>query len=130
MHGLDSIHDPHLGLGWFLILTGLVSGAVLGSRFHREGFLGGYASLPRRLLRLGHVALIALGTLNVLWALTPCVHPGSRAEQLCSVGLQVGSLAMPLVCAAVAWRPTLRPLFAVPVLALLVAVTAAFIHLP
>src|SRR5438093_781289 len=54
--------------GWSMILSGLLVGAGLGLFFHHENFLGGYASLRRRLLRLGHIALIALGALNVLYS--------------------------------------------------------------
>ncbi len=127
---IASGHAAHLAVGWSLILAGLVAGALLGVGFHREEFLGGYTSLRRRLLRLGHVALIALGGFNVLWALTPCAHADAGVERLCSVSLLLGSLAMPAVCAAVAWRAALRPLFVLPVLALLVAVTGILVHLP
>ncbi len=52
---------------------------MIGLGFHREEFLGGYGSFRRRLLRLGHIALAALGSLNVLSGLSPVsVGPGGR----------------------------------------------------
>jgi hypothetical protein len=59
-----------LRAGWVLVLLGLASGLFLGLGFHLDHFLGGYTSLRRRLVRLGHIALVALGALNVLWALS------------------------------------------------------------
>ena len=58
----------HALAGWSLVLAGFASGALLGFGFHRETFWGGYASLRRRLVRLGHVACVALGVLNLLFA--------------------------------------------------------------
>src|SRR5437870_1544132 len=56
--------------GWTMILTAFVTGAILGLFFYREDFLGGYASFRRRILRLGHIALAALGTINVVYSLS------------------------------------------------------------
>ena len=123
-------HALHLRAGWALILAGFLGGAALGVGFHLDSFLGGYASLRRRLLRLGHVALVALGGLNVLFALAPCDDPGGAIEQLASTALLIGAIAMPATCALVAWRPRLRLLFTVPVLALLTAVVGVLAHLP
>ena len=106
--------------GWVWILAGLLSGLALGLRFRREDWLGGYASHPRRLIRLGHVSFLGLGFLNVLFAFA-----GARAGLggpflgVASWALIIGALTMPLCCALMAWRRTLQPLFAVPVVSLL-----------
>ena len=57
-------------LGWVAMLAGLISGAAIGLYFHDEDWLGGYGSYQRRMLRLGHLALFALGIINVLFALS------------------------------------------------------------
>jgi len=119
----------HLRTGWILILCGFASGAALGLGFDREGFLGGYASLRRRLLRLAHIALIALGALNVLYALMPFADATDRAQRITSTALIVGALAMPATCALVACVPRLRPLFALPVAALLTAGAGVLLQL-
>ena len=65
------VHGLNFLAGWWLILAAFVTGAALGLGFHREDFLGGYGSFRRRLARLGHIALAALGGLNVLYGLAP-----------------------------------------------------------
>jgi hypothetical protein len=56
--------------GWIGVLGGVVSGAIIGLFFHREDWVGGYGSLPRRLLRLGHISFFGIGFLNFALALT------------------------------------------------------------
>ena len=76
----------------------------------------------RRLLRLGHVALVALGMFNVLFSLLPqTTHVSSPLMPAASVGWLGGGVAMPLVCFLAAWKPALRPAFVVPVILLLLA---------
>ncbi|MCG3150436.1 MAG: hypothetical protein PCFJNLEI_03922 [Verrucomicrobiae bacterium] len=99
-------------IGWWLILAGFLSGAVLGLFFHRDGFLGGYGSFQRRMLRLGHIACAALGMLNLIVGLSP----------VASLWLAVGSVTMPAVCFLTAWRKPFRHLFFVPVVSLVVGV--------
>ena len=103
--------------GWIAILAAFVSGTLLGLFFFREDFLGGYASFRRRMLRLGHVALAALGMINVLYALAP----GADASRLAELGFLTGGVTMPLVCFLSAWRPGMRHLFFIPVTCLIVA---------
>ena len=107
-------------LGWTWITLGFLSGFLLGLGFLREGFLGGYDSPRRRLLRLGHISFFGLGGLNILFALT---EGRLRLEEpwlaVASAALAVGALAMPLACALVAWTRRFYPLFGVPVASLL-----------
>jgi len=113
---------PNALFGWCSILAGLVAGLGLGLGFHRDDFLGGYGALRRRMVRLGHIALVALGVLNVLYARTaPDLHLDVRASALASTSWVVGGLAMPVCCALMAWRPVFRHLFAIPVVLLLLA---------
>jgi hypothetical protein len=98
--------------GWWLILAGFVSGAVVGLFFHRPDFLGGYGSFRRRMLRLGHIALCALGMLNLIVGLSPQSSPL----------LVAGGAMMPAVCFLTAWKEKCRHLFVLPVLALVAAV--------
>jgi hypothetical protein len=102
--------------GWTSILLGFVVGASLGLFFHLDQFLGGYASWPRRLTRLGHIAMIALGGLNVLYSLAP------SASSIAGRTLLAGMIAMPAVCFASARKKSLRHLFVIPVGLLVLAV--------
>lgn len=95
--------------GWMLVLAGFAAGAILGLFFHREDFLGGYTAFPRRMARLGHIALVALGMLNVLYAL------GSVGNAWAGRLLMAGGVTMPVVCFLTAWRRGCRHLLFAPV---------------
>ena len=118
------MHPQNWYWGWALVLGGFVSGAVLGLRFDREDFWGGYSSLRRRLARLGHIAMVALGLMNVIFAIAPWPAPASPSAAVAATCLQCGGIAMPLVCFLAAWRPAFCRLFFIPVLALVIAVIA------
>ena len=104
--------------GWSLILAAFAAGAVAGLFFHRDDFLGGYDSFRRRLLRLGHVALAALGMINVLFSVAPPAGPHRAASLL----LVAGGATMGPICYLTAWRAPFRHLFFIPVAALVIAV--------
>lgn len=112
----------HFAFGWLLITLGFASGALLGLGFHKPGFLGGYDSLRRRMIRLGHIALVALGALNVLYALTePRLALKPWEIQVASWGMMIGTVGMPLCCGLTAWRTNWRLSFPIPVAALITA---------
>jgi hypothetical protein len=109
--------------GWIWLLAGTVSGLTLGLRFQREEWMGGYASLRRRLVRLGHISFFGLGFLNIVFALgSPRVRLGPGWIETASWSLVVGGVTMPLCCALMAWRRAFQPSFAVPVASLLLGV--------
>ena len=115
-------HALNFETGWWLILTAFVTGALIGLGFHREDFLGGYGSFRRRLVRLGHIALAALGALNVVYGISPVpAGPGAVASAPGYL-LIAGAIAMPSVCFLSAWRQPFRHLFFVPVSLLIAAV--------
>ena len=111
------IHALNFAAGWWLILAAFATGALLGLGFHRDDFLGGYGSFRRRLARLGHIALAALGGLNVLYG-----HSPVPANALPGYLLLAGGIAMPAVCFLSAWKPGFRHLFFVPVVLLITGV--------
>ena len=115
----------HLNLlvGWFGMLMGVCSGAVVGLFFHRDDWLGGYASFRRRMIRLAHISFFGIGFVNILFALSiPALTIGEGAARLASTALVVGAIAMPANCLLTAWRGTFRHLFAIPVVAIALAV--------
>jgi hypothetical protein len=113
-------HVVNWQAGWTFVLCGFFAGAVIGLGFAREDFLGGYASLRRRMARLGHIALVALGVLNVLYGLSPVGVAGTPS--LAGMLLIAGAVMMPVTCFLTAWRPVFRHAFAAPVLILVAAV--------
>ena len=115
-------HPLNFTAGWWLILAAFASGAIIGLGFHREDFLGGYGSFRRRLLRLGHIALAALGLLNVVYGLSPQPGAGGTLANVPGALLLAGAIAMPLVCFLTAWWTPIRHCFFIPVVLLMAAV--------
>jgi hypothetical protein len=95
---------------------------LLGLFFHRENWLGGYASLKRRMYRLGHISFFGLGSVNLLFWLTARGLPGlSPHASIAAWGFIVGAITMPLCCLVMAHFPKLHLVFTVPVVSLLTA---------
>jgi hypothetical protein len=111
-------------VGWSLLLSAFATGALIGLFFHRDDFMGGYGSFRRRIARLGHIALAALGIINVVFSLSPWPVEGTRDALVASYGFAIGGVAMPTVCFLSAWRAGFRHLFVIPVTALIVAAIA------
>jgi hypothetical protein len=121
---MSSMLEPariNLLAGWISMIAGATSGAVIGLFFHKEGWMGGYASLRRRMIRLGHIAFFGLGIINVLFALSASVAPiPPTYAGYASAGFCVSLVTMPACCFMTAWRTGFRYLFPIPVLAVLV----------
>jgi hypothetical protein len=109
----------NLQVGWIAVLAGLASGAVIGSFFHRQEWLGGYGSWRRRMVRLAHISLVGTGLLNVVFALSAGALKVASFPRAASVLFLVGAATMSPVCALAAWRPAFRHLFFVPVASLI-----------
>jgi hypothetical protein len=124
----DAIHTilhTNLLIGWVGMLAGVVSGSIIGLYFHRDEWLGGYASFPRRMVRLGHISFFGLGFLNILFALTLTIVPLDAAlARYASWGFIVGAATMPVCCYLCAWKKNLWLLFPVPVTSLLLGTCA------
>jgi len=115
--------NPNLFFAWLWILLGFVSGLGLGLFFHRENWLGGYGSLPRRMYRLAHISFFGLGAVNLLFWLTwqriSLMESSAPAATVASWAFILGGVTMPLGCVVMAHFPKARLLFAVPVVSLL-----------
>jgi len=109
----------NLYVGWTAVLTGLLVGTGIGLLFHQSDWLGGYDSWPRRMLRLGHVALVGTGLLNILFALSVEAIQIEPAPRFAGVLFIVGAATMPTVCFLSAWKTGFRHLFFIPVVSLL-----------
>lgn len=103
--------------GWVGFALGCVAGAVIGLFFHDANWLGGYASWPRRMLRLGHIALFGIGILNLFFGLTVRALGLTDVPAWISHLLLVAAVGMPAVCFLAAWQKPLRHLFFIPALA-------------
>lgn len=119
----NSLINPagiNLLVAWTWIALGFASGLALGMKFHQPDWLGGYASLKRRLYRLAHISFFGLGAVNLMFYLTTKGLAASTSVTVASAAFVAGAVAMPLCCVLMAHRPALRLLFAVPVISLLV----------
>jgi hypothetical protein len=117
--------SPNLFIGWIGILAGVVSGSLIGLFFHRDNWLGGYSSFPRRMLRLGHISFFGLGFLNIFFAATlSLIVSDPFLTRIASWGFIVGAITMPVCCYVCAWKKQLWILFPIPVTSLLVGVCA------
>jgi hypothetical protein len=123
-------HVLNWNLGWCLLLAAFGTGAAVGLFFHQEAFLGGYTSFRRRIIRLGHIALAALGMLNVLYGLSPWPPPSAWQAGAASWCFAAGGVTMPLVCFLTGWKEPFRHLFFVPVLSLVAAVVLTLHGVP
>jgi hypothetical protein len=115
------IAQLNLLLAWIGILLGFISGGLLGLKFHREDWLGGYGSFKRRLYRLGHISFFGLAIVNLAFYFTAqkFLAPGLAAN-VASWGFVGGAVSMPICCFVMAHNAKLQALFAIPVCSLLV----------
>jgi len=104
---------------WIGIFLGLASGTLQGLFFHRDDWLGGYDTWPRRLTRLGHISFFGIAFLNLAYCNTVALLGAQAHVPLASGLLIAGAVLMPLVCYLAAWKKALRHLFPLPVLSLL-----------
>ena len=91
-------------------------GLYMGLKFQREDWLGGYNAFPRRMVRLAHVALVALGILNIQFAQSqPRLHLGATAAIVASFAFMAAAILMPACCLWMAVRRSHFEIFAAPV---------------
>jgi len=125
MHGAQL----NLLLAWIGIVLGFISGFVLGVCFHREDWLGGYASFKRRLYRLAHISFFGLAIMNFLFYLTAREFSHTTLQvTIASWGFVAGAVSMPICCAIMAHQPRLRALFLIPVISLVTAGTLTLLE--
>jgi len=117
----------NLAIAWLWILLGFGSGFVLGLFFHRDDWLGGYGSYPRRLYRLAHIAFFGTGIVNfVFWLTASRLGWGGTALVVASWAFIVGAVTMPLCCVLMAQGRKFRLLFGIPVFSLMTGAAVTF----
>lgn len=113
------------------LLLGAVSGLVIGlwsfgGPLPEPAWIGGYGELPRRLIRLAHIALFALGMINLMLARQ---HAGfdlpARTTRLALAAMNLGNLLMPTLLFAAVFLPAAKYLLALPALAVSIALAIA-----
>jgi hypothetical protein len=115
----------NLAVGWTCILFGLILGMTMGL-WAFDGPLpapaghGDYGDVSRRLLRLSHIAWIALGLMNIAtalvlqhWAAVGDRRP-RRPLAFAATCLNLGNVFLPLTLLLAAWYLPLKYLMPLP----------------
>lgn len=106
-----------LRAGWAGFLGGVVSGAIIGLKFHKESWMGGYTSRERRMVRLGHISFFGIGMICLFYGLSLRTLPGEEKSAIIGAwALAAALITMPVTCFLSAWRSGFRHLFFIPVL--------------
>jgi len=114
-------------VGWFSLAVGVATGLVMGlwafdGPVNPPAWLGEYGDTARRLARLGHIAFVGLGLINILLAHELAGSALSeRAKRIASRQMNFGNIALPITLfVAAAWRPA-KYAMAIPATAVFVA---------
>ncbi len=101
--------------------VGFVSGMILGLRAEGEKWLGGYASVTRRYLRLSHVAFIALSIINILYGneLASVTLP-NHIKNIGSALMIFGAVGVPFACISAAFLRKAKYFLPLPASAILI----------
>lgn len=121
--------DPSLNraIGFVSLLLGVVSGMILGlwsfgGPIPVPETIGEYGDLPRRFLRLGHIAFFGLGLINLAvaghWRRLELGRPAARRTLKL---MNLGNLGLPPLLLAAAWQPALLYLMPIPVVCVFAA---------
>lgn len=118
-------------IGWWSLAAGVATGLVLGlwsfdGPLPVPAWLGAYDDTARRLARLGHIAFVGLGMLNILLAreLPQSTLDDSR-RRLASRAMNLGNLLLPVLLFAAAAFPPVKYALAVPATAVFLALCLA-----
>jgi hypothetical protein len=123
--------ESNRAVGWASLAVGVATGLVMGlwsfdGPLPTPAWLGEYGDTPRRLARLGHIAFIGLGILNILLSRELSISSlGDAGRQLASRAMNLGNVLLPVTLfAAAAWRPA-KYAMGLPATAVLVALCLA-----
>jgi hypothetical protein len=123
--------DWNRSVGWLSLALGVGSGLVLGM-WSFDGpvevphWIGAYGDTSRRLVRLGHIALIGLGILDILLGRElPRSSLGPRARRIASWAMIFGNAFLPLTLFAAGFAPAWKYAMSVPATSVFVALCLA-----
>ena len=115
------IGEAKIIFGWIWICLGFILGMTLGLWAEGEKWLGGYASVARRYLRLGHVAFIALPIINILYGKElPLVDLSDSMKYIGSYLMIFGAVGVPITCVSAAFIRKARYFLPLPASAILI----------
>jgi len=116
-----NIGDANIIFGWAWMCFGFILGMTLGIWVEGKEWLGGYASVTRRYLRLGHVAFIALSIINILYGKElPLVDLSDSMKNIGSYLMIFGAVGVPVTCVSAAFIRKIKYFLPLPASALLI----------
>lgn len=116
-------------IAWISLSIGALSGLFLGlwsfgGPIPVPEMIGDYDTLPRRLLRLGHIAFFGLGILNLLLARQVSLSSMSDASaRQALMAMNFGNILLPLSLIAAAFFEPLKYFMSVPALSVAFALS-------
>lgn len=120
------VGKKNVTFGWAWLLAGLIVGAVMGMWSFGGPLpspVGDYTSLPRRLLRLAHIAFIALAIINILYGYEiDKARLSNQLKRTGSVCMMLGAILMPIFLIAAAFIEPLKYLTMISATLVIVAV--------
>ena len=131
--GMDSDRDFSRNrlVGWTSLAIGVAVGLVMGlwsfdGPLQPPGWIGEYTDTSRRLVRLGHIAFIGLGAIDILLERELVRSAlGQAGRRLASWSMVIGNVLLPVTLfASAAYRP-IKYFMAVPASAVFVALVLA-----
>lgn len=130
------MNEPHtighlnVVFGWVCMNFGFLTGLLMGAKVEQFGlntlkegptWMNGYDSVPRRLLRLGHIAFIMLPLLNILYGTHIDATPLTEMwKRIGSYAMIFGGIGVPVLCLAAAYYRPVKILLGLPATAVLV----------
>lgn len=123
--------DWNRRVGWASLAVGVTTGLVMGL-WSFDGpvavpeWLGAYDATSRRLVRLGHIAFLGLGILDILLGRElPRLDLGDAAKRVASRAMIFGNVFLPITLFAAGMSPPLKYVMPLPATAVFVALVLA-----
>jgi cytochrome b561 len=121
------IGKRNITFGWIWILAGLLVGALMGMWSFNGPMpspVGDYASLGRRMLRLSHIAFIALAIINILYGYEiDRLKISKRLRSIGSRSMIYGAALIPLLLIGAVFFEPLKYLTTLPAVLVILAVS-------
>jgi hypothetical protein len=119
--------EKNISFGWLWLLVGILVGAIMGMWSFNSPFpspVGDYTSLPRRLLRLSHIAFIALAIINILYGYEiDNIQLSNKLKKIGSMCMIYGAILMPIFLLAAVFFEPLKYLTIISAILLIIAIS-------